>query len=637
MSEKRPPSPELSETQRFQLIVSSIRDYAIYMLDPDGYVSSWNIGAERFTGYCPAEIMGSHFSLFFTQEDRDAGLPDQALITARAQGTFEDEGWRLRKDGTKFWATSVIDPIISDEGQLLGFAIVTRDITDRKAAEETLRASEQQFRLLVQGVTDYAIYMLAPDGTVTNWNAGAQRIKGYAASEVIGTNFSRFYTVLDQVNGLPERALATATSQGRFENEGLRVRKDGTTFWAHVIVDAIRNDLGELIGFAKVTRDMTERRQAAEALAQANAALSQAQKMEALGKLTGGVAHDFNNLLAVASNGMDVLSVQFPQIENSRSLDSIRSAISRGAILTQQLLSFSKQQPLKAEQRDINEVISDFETVLRSAGNSTIHFDIRASGGKIPVSVDVPRFETALLNLVVNAAHAMPNGGKLTISSRVAAVADNEVGTLPAGTYAEISVSDTGIGMSDEVKARAFEPFFTSKEFGKGTGLGLSQVYGFITQSGGDVVIKSEEGKGATFLMFLPMDGSAATQETNAPLLEKALIVDDQLDLLDITAELFRTLGYEALTATNGAEALAVLERVPDIDVLFTDVVMPNSISGIELARLTRERYPATKIILASGYALPALVAGNGSISEFSFLNKPYQLADLSKALREKI
>lgn len=630
-------SKELSELQRFQLVVTSIRDYAIYMLDPQGFVTSWNAGAERFKGYTATEILGSHFSRFFTSEDQEADVPGRALQIAIREGKFEGEGWRLRKDGRKFWASSLIDPIIADNGQLLGFAKMTRDITEKKLAAEALQASEQQFRLLIQGVTDYAIYMLTPDGTVSNWNIGAQHIKGYTESEVVGTHFSRFYTDEDRVNGVPGRALATATAEGRYEQEGLRLRKDGTTFWAHVVIDAIRNELGELVGFAKVTRDVTERRNASIALEQANMALFHSQKMEALGKLTGGVAHDFNNLLAVASSALELLITQFPQIENARSLDSIRRAISRGANLTQQLLSFSRQQPLHTEHCDINKAISDFESVLRNAGNSSIHFDFRMHAGRIPVLLDVARFETALLNLVVNAAQAMPEGGKLTVATRMIELAEKSDSPLSSGSYAEIRVTDTGIGMTDEVKSRVFEPFFTTKEAGKGTGLGLSQVYGFIAQSGGDIVVDSQPGVGSTFTIYLPLDHNyAQASERETSPCASALIVDDQLDLLDVTAELFRTLGYETFTATNGTEAMDVLERVAGIDVLFSDVMLPNSVSGIELARLVRQQYPSTKIILTSGYPLPGLAGTHCGISEFSFLNKPYQLTELAAALREK-
>jgi len=639
MHSSQPAHLALTDAQRFQLIISAIRDYAIYMLDPQGKVTSWNKGAQQFTGYSSEDILGSHFSVFYPLPEREAGLPQRALDVALRDGKFEDEGWRLRKDGTTYWASSIIDPIIADDGELLGFAKITRDITEHKLAAQTLQASEQQFRMLVQGVTDYAIYMLSPEGKVTNWNAGAQRIKGYTAEEVIGTHFSNFYTETDRNDGLPERALMTAAEQGRYEQEGLRVRKDGSTFWAHVIVDAIRSELGDLIGFAKVTRDVTERRETALALARANAALFQSQKMEALGQLTGGVAHDFNNLLAVASSGLQLLTVQFPELENSRSMESIRRALSRGAILTQQLLSFARQQPLQPETHEVNTLIADFESVLRRAGNSSIQFDIRKHPTPVMVRLDATRFETSLLNLVVNATQAMPGGGKVTIATDKLTLRDKAVGTLPGGVYAKISVTDNGSGMTPEVQARVFEPFFTTKEAGQGTGLGLSQVYGFITQSGGEVTLSSEVGVGTCFTIYIPVDTDADAenaQNADKQRTETVLIVDDQLDLLDITAELFRTMGYEAYTATNGAEALEVLERAPQIDILFTDVIMPNSISGIELAQITRQRHPTTKIILASGHPFPALTSNQQLSKEFAFLNKPYQLADLARILRSK-
>jgi len=279
----------VGEENRFEMLVTSIRDYAIYMLNPEGVINSWNAGAERFKGYSAQEIIGQHFSVFYTDEDRRSGKPARALQTAREQGKFEDEGWRVRRDGTRFWASVVVDPIRNSSGKLLGFAKITRDITERKANEEALRESEDRFRLLVQGVTDYAIYMISPTGVITNWNAGAERIKGYKRDEIVGSNVAVFYTEEDRAKDMPAQTLATAATEGRFEQESWRVRRDGTRFWAHVVVDAIRDEAGKLLGFAKVTRDITERKQAAEALERANAALFQSQKMEAIGQLTGGL------------------------------------------------------------------------------------------------------------------------------------------------------------------------------------------------------------------------------------------------------------------------------------------------------------------------------------------------------------
>jgi PAS domain S-box-containing protein len=629
-------SRNLNDEQRFQLLVTGVSDYAIYMLNPEGFINSWNAGAERFKGYVAQEIIGQHFSVFYTEEDRRNGRPARALQIAREQGKFEDEGWRVRKDGTRFWASVVVDPIRGHSGELIGFAKITRDITERKAAEEALRESEERFRLLVQGVTDYAIYMISPTGKITNWNAGAERIKGYKREEIVGSNFAVFYTEEDRAKGMPAQTLKIASEEGRFEQESWRVRKDGTRFWAHVVVDAIRDDSGKLLGFAKVTRDNSERKQTAEALERANAALFQSQKMEAIGQLTGGIAHDFNNLLAVMLSSVDVLATRAQNYADIKVLDAMRRAVERGALLTQQLLSFARRQPLMVERYDLNTVISSFEAVLRRAGNSAIEMDIRPAHGVKTVLLDAARFEAALLNLVVNARDAMPDGGKLVVAVENVELGTGQVGNLAPGAYVRVSVADTGSGMPPEVAARAFEPFFTTKEVGKGTGLGLSQVYGFIAQSGGDVVIDSEEGKGTIISMYLPVVEGAPDDAiiAGAARVDTVLIVEDEPDVLDAAGQLFRSIGYEVVTATNGVDAMAILERRTDIDILFTDVVMPKGMNGIQLARSARELRPDLKVILASGYPLPALREQYGRIDDFAFVTKPYRLAELAKVLR---
>jgi PAS domain S-box-containing protein len=627
------PKKVLSDERRYQYLISGINDYAIYMLDPQGHVSSWNAGANRFKGYVAQEILGQHFSRFYTEEDQAAGLPARALATALREGKYEAEGWRVRKDGTRFWAHVVLDPIYNEDGALLGFAKVTRDVTERKQAEDKLRDSEQRFRLLVQGVTDYAIYMLSPEGVVTNWNSGAERIKGYTYDEIVGSHFSRFYTAEDLAAGVPKRALSTAATVGRFEAEGWRVRKDGTRFWAHVIIDAVHDDSGKLVGFAKITRDLTEKKRAAEALEAANAALYQAQKMESIGQLTGGVAHDFNNLLSVLSSGLEVLALQRGESGDSRTIESMRRAVDRGARLTQQLLAFARQQPLQAETRNLNRVITGFEPVLRRAGNTNIEFEVDLDRKAHSAVIDSARLESALLNLVVNARDAMPDGGRIVISTRNVTLGHHEAGSLPAGDYVRIAVSDTGTGMPPEVVSRAFEPFFTTKEVGKGTGLGLSQVYGFIKQSDGDVVIESKPGEGTTIAIYLPAVRSEAQEDRRAHV-ERVLIVEDEPDLMDVAASLFTSMGYDVVTASSGREAIDLLEQ-RDVDILFTDVVMPNGMDGIELASYTRAHYPDTKIMLASGYPLPALKQRHGGeLNEFAFVNKPYRLADLARTLR---
>jgi PAS domain S-box-containing protein len=626
------PLKSMSEDQRFQYLVSGISDYAIYMLDTNGMVSSWNAGAQRFKGYTAQDILGQHFSNFYTPEDRAAGLPARALAIALAEGKYEAEGWRVRKDGTRFWANVVIDPIYDESGALLGYAKITRDITERKKAEEALRESEQRFRLLVQGVTDYAIYMLSPEGLVTNWNVGAERIKGYSYDEIIGSHFSRFYTEPDREAGVPKNALRTAATVGRYEAEGWRVRKDGTRFWAHVIVDAIRDEHGELLGFAKITRDLTEKKAAEEALAEANRALFQSQKMESIGQLTGGVAHDFNNLLSVLASGLEVLSLSRHNPAEAKTFDSMRRAIDRGATLTQQLLAFARQQPLQPETRNVNRLVSGFESVLRRAGNASIEFSFELEPNLPNTVIDSARFESALLNLVVNARDAMPEGGKIGITTASATLREREVASLPAGEYVTVTVSDTGTGMSEDTLARAFEPFYTTKEVGKGTGLGLSQVYGFIKQSGGEVLIKSELGKGTRIVIYLPaVAGSSA--ESHAGGTELVLIVEDEPDLMDVASALFLSMGYDVVTAPSAQEALGVLAD-RDVDILFTDIVMPNGMNGVELASYAREVYPHIQIILASGYPLPALKLDPAAVQDYVFINKPYRLSDLARALR---
>jgi len=617
-----------SMSTRYELLVASISDYAIYMMDTEGRINSWNAGAQRFNGYSEKEVLGTHFSRFHTEEDQQAGLAKRALATAMREGRFESEGWRVRKDGSLFWASVVIDPIYTQDGDHVGFANVTRDITERKRVMEALRESEQRFRLLVQGVIDYAIYMLSPQGLITNWNLGGERIKGYAPEEVLGTHYRRFFTEEDKAAGVPERALEVAAREGRYESEGWRVRKDGTRFWAHAVIDALYNDEGELLGFAKVTRDNTKQREAQESLEQARAALFQAQKMESIGQLTGGVAHDFNNLLAVVSNGIDILRTAPPETASARVLDSMRRAVDRGAALTQQLLAFARQQPLEPNVQQLNRLVLGFEGVLRRAAGPLMRFEMDLDPKLRQASIDEARFEAALLNLVVNARDAMPEGGTLEVTTRNVTLAANQAGALPAGDYVRVSVADTGTGMSEEVRQRAFEPFYTTKEVGKGSGLGLSQVYGFIVQSGGAVTIDTEVGRGTTINLFLPAleESLPEAAAPRAAREERVLIVEDDPLVMESARELFQSMGYGTLHANDAAAALRVLQRDSEVDVLFSDVMMPNGMTGLELAREVRQRYPYIKIILSSGFPQ--------SDPEFSIVGKPYRLADLARQLR---
>lgn len=597
------------EDGRFRLLIDAVIDYAIYMIDPDGIITSWNAGARRFKGYEEAEILGQHFSRFYTEEDRIKGMPQRALDTAIREGRFEGEGWRVRKDGTHFWCHVVIDPILDPTGKLLGFAKITRDLTDRKMAEEVLKQSEQQFRLLVQSVTDYAIYMLDANGRLTNWNPGAQRIKGYLPEEVIGQHFSMFYTPEDRAAGEPKRTLDIAVREGRFENKGWRLRKDGTRFLAHVVVDPIWGDTGTLLGFAKITRDITEATRAQQALEQTREALFQAQKMQAIGQLSGGIAHDFNNLLTVILGNLEIVRKRIGDDSKiTRLLDNATQGALRGVALTQRMLAFARRQELKTESVEIPTLVEGITGLLRSSLGPSVVLETRFTETIEPVWADKNQLELAVLNLATNARDAMPHGGKLLISARSEDAGDHSSLRPMTGRYVCLSINDTGEGMDDATLAVAMDPFFTTKGVGKGTGLGLSMVHGFIEQLGGRFILKSQKGKGTTAELWIPVatQGSIAkpAQEEAAPPVPRlcVLVVDDDSLVLTSTCLLLEDLGHQVISAVSGAQALTVLDSEQVIDLVITDMAMPQ-MNGAQLAQAIRSIRPDLPIILATGYA----------------------------------
>ena len=622
-------STEVSDDP-FRLLVQSIVDYAIYMLDPKGFVTSWNAGAERIKGFQTGEIVGQHFSKFYTEEDRRAGMPEQVLETARREGKFEGEGWRVRKDGTRFWASVVVDRINDENGKLLGFAKITRDMTEKRRAQQELLEAERRFRILVQGVTDYAIYMLDPEGRVTNWNVGAERIKGYSPAEIIGQHFSRFYTPEDFDAGVPQRALEAARVNGRYEAEGWRVRKDGSRFWANVVVDAVKDDDGKLIGFAKITRDMTEKRETQLQLQESRAQLVRAQNMEALGQLTGGLAHDFNNLLTAILGATDLALRNLGDEDRlRRMLDGIRNSAQRGASITKQLLAFARAQQLEIKTVELEPFLSDVTTLVRPSVRSNIELLMEISEHVWDVDADAGALELAILNLAFNARDAMPEGGTLKISATNQLLKGKPEGLR--GEFVALRVSDTGEGMSRDVMERVFEPFFTTKSFGEGTGLGLSQVFGFTKQIGGAVTVESEPGDGSVFTLYLPATRGAfvaAGKFGDVPARGRALIVEDDVLVAELAAGMLNELGLEAVVTHSAKEALERLSGEQRPTFVFTDIVMPGGISGIELARKVRDRFPELPILLTTGYS--EQVAGNHG---FPVLQKPYELESLADAL----
>jgi PAS domain S-box-containing protein len=487
--------------------------------------------------------------------------------------------------------------------------------------------SERNFRLLVEGVADYALYMLDPDGVVTSWNSGGQRIKGYSADEIIGQHFSRFYTEVDRANGKPARALRTAREQGRYEEEGWRVRKDGTFFWASVIIDPIHED-GQFVGFAKITRDITERREAQLKLEQMHQQLAESQKLDALGQLTGGVAHDFNNLLMIISGSLHTLKKAVgddPKCQ--RALSAIEGATKRGASLTSQLLTFARRQSVNPQSVDVAERIDAVREVLDAAVGSAVTLQIDVDPEVWPVMVDVAEFETALVNLVINARDAMTGGGVITIS------AHNDTPGGEAGTgYVAISVGDTGAGIAPDILGKIFDPFFTTKPIGKGTGLGLSQVHGFAHQAGGTVKVASELGKGTRITILLPRKEIApAAEDANAVEVGGSgivLLVEDNPEVASVSAGLLEQLGYTVRRVANAEAALREIE-LDGVDLVFSDIVMPGKMDGLGLARHLKAVRPGLPILLASGYSDAALSVRG----DFPILRKPYEIHELSQAI----
>jgi PAS domain S-box-containing protein len=629
----------LSDEGRYRLLIDAITDYAIYMLNLDGVVTSWNPGAERFKGYAAAEIIGEHFSKFYTPEEREAGLPARALEIAAREGRFEREGWRVRKDGERFWAHVIIDPIREPSGRLIGFAKITRDLTERRNASEALRRSEREFQLLVEGVTDYAIYMLDPNGRVSTWNTGAERAKGYRADEIIGEHFSKFYTPEDRARGLPQRGLGIAAQEGRFEHEGWRVRKDGRRFWANVVIDAVRDPTGRLLGYAKVTRDITERREAQRALEEAQVALFQAQKMDALGQLTGGVAHDFNNLLMAILGSLELARKRLPDDPKLRSLiDNAVQGAERGATLTRRMLAFARRQDLKVTAVNVPEVVEGMMGLLERTLGPRFTLETEFAPALPLARTDASQLEMALLNLVVNARDAMADGGVIRITAE-RREADGRGDTL-AGAYVRLAVADTGVGMDAETLARATEPFFTTQGVGKGTGLGLPMIHGLAKQSGGDMRLSSQPGEGSTIELWLPVADAVEATPAAAPApaipepmagLRILAIDDDPLVLLNTVAVL-ADLGHHPLEAASGEEALALLGSDAPVDLVISDQAMPG-MSGADLAEEVARLRPGLPFLLATGYA--ELPSGIGA--SLPKLNKPFTQAQLAACVAEVV
>jgi len=613
--------------ERFKLLVESVRDYAIFMLDPEGFVLTWNAGAERFKGYQAHEIIGQHFSRFYPPEALARALPEHELEVAKETGAFEDEGWRVRKDGSLFWANVVITAMRSRDGQLLGFAKVTRDLSQRRAHEEELRRSEERFRLLVEGVSEYAIFMLDANGKVATWNSGAERIKGYTASEIIGQHFSIFYPADVRESGWTEHELQVAAEKGSFVDNGWRLRKDGTTFWANVTITALRDDTGHLLGYAKLTRDLTQTKRV-EAMELANQQREEMLDAERSARMVAQratrlkddflatLSHELRTPLSAILGWTQVLL----RGDSSKGPDAQRRAIevidrnARAQVqLIDDLLDLSRIMTGKIR-LDLRQVsfLSIVEAAVESARPSADAKRIRlkailGSGHDI-VSADSARLQQVVWNLLTNAIKFTPKEGQIqVIFQRV-------------NSHLELSVSDTGIGIPASYLPHVFDRFSqkdssTTRAFG-GLGLGLAICKQLVDLHGGSITAASQgEGKGATFSVQLPVSivqlehpsapRNHPTAETQAaeihslPRLDgvHVFIVDDEHDARELLRTVLEDQGAKVTSFGSANDALIALKTTRPT-VLICDIGMPK-MDGYQLIRTLRaeesrgERTPA--------------------------------------------
>ncbi|WP_299765481.1 PAS domain S-box protein [Ramlibacter sp.] len=578
------PRADANLEQRLQLLIDAVVDYGIFVLDPQGHVVSWNSGACKLKGYTRDEIVGQHFSVFYPPESVASGWPQEELRLARERGRFEDEGWRVRKDGSLFWANVVITALHDQTGELAGFAKITRDLTERRAHEEQLRVSEERFRLLVESVRDYAIFMLDPQGHVLSWNAGAQAIKGYLAHEVIGRHFSDFYTPEDKSGGKPEHELATAREHGRAEDEGWRVRKDGTMFWANVVITAVHGAGGALIGFAKVTRDMSERRRLEE--------LERSSRR--MNEFLAMLAHELRNPLAPIRNAVTIMQLETlssPVLRNCR--DVIDRQLTHVTRLVDDLLDVGRlttgKIKLRTELVRFSEVVSRSVETARPLITARRHvLEIEQPAEPVYVNGDSTRLSQVLQNLLVNAAKYTPEGGRLRLKVQ------------HVGSFVDVIVSDTGRGIAPDNLQRIFELFMqaesgTAAPVDSGLGIGLTLARSLVEMHGGNISAASPGlGLGSSFTVRLPGANGSAEAEAEQARNEigsglRVLVVDDNRDSADSATDVLRLLGNQVESAYDGESGIKVARRFRPHMILL-DLAMP----GLD-------GYEARKRLLAAG------------------------------------
>jgi len=758
---------QLHESEdRYRELISGVKDYAIFMLSPSGNVMTWNEGARRIKGYEASEIIGHHFSCFYLPEAVQAGKPEKGMQKALAEGHHDDEGWRLRKDGSRFWATTLLTPVRNQKGQLQGFSKITRDTTDRRMNHEAVKLAEQKYREIFEEAI-VGIFQTTPDGRLLSANLAMASLYGYASSEEMAASVAdvrsqlyvdperrdEFKRLLRETgcvrnfevevyrkdgtkiwlaanarailqNGVIVRyegtfedisqrrllekqlALAEQSYRGIFENAVIGIfrstpegryltvnpamakmlgydspedlmtsvtdigrqvyvdrerrdefqkllqegglahdfeiqayRKDGSKMWLSASGRAILRD-GVIIGYEGMNEDITEHRLLEDQL-------RQAQKMEAVGRLAGGVAHDFNNMLGVIAGYGELLQLNLPPRSPLRKYaDEISKAGRRATALTRQLLAFSRKQVISPVVLDLNAVVAEMETMICRLIGEDIHVSFKHQSTPAPVRIDPGQVEQILMNLAVNSRDAMPRGGTLSIE-----IADTELDETYArqiayakpGRYVMLTVSDNGCGIDKEIQPHIFEPFFTTKEVGKGTGLGLSTVYGIVKQNDGYIRIYSEAAKGTTFKIYFPrvdaaLSASRPIEDLTLPSgAEVILVVEDEAHLRKLARTCLESHGYTILEAANAAAAAELFRKHRGkIDLLLTDVVMPGA-SGRTLAQGLLEQWPNLKVLYMSGYTSD-LIAQQGILNPgILLLEKPFTLHALLAKVREAL
>ncbi|WP_322517635.1 PAS domain S-box protein [Rhodopseudomonas palustris] len=641
--ETEPQHPEHGAGEpEFRRLVEGVADSAIYMLDADGCVASWNRGAQRIKQFTAAEALGLHVREFYTPEDRARGEPERNLAIARDRGRFETEAWRRRKDGDRFWAQVAIEPLHDAHGGLIGYAKVTSDITEQRRAEQVIREADARIATLIQTVVD-GVILTDGHGRIRTFNLACQRLFGYAADDAI----DRHISMLVPAAGAGElqallRSSHRADEHGRIGavRGATGLRRDGRIFPMDLSVGTTVQD-GET-AFVVVIHDLTDRKHTEEQLVHA-------QKMEVVGQLSGGIAHDFNNLLTVIVGNAELLGDQLKARQDLRGLaGEIGRAGQRGAELTQRLLAFGRRQTLKPVALDCNELVESMYNLLRRTLREDIVIDTGLGADLRNAYADRAQLESAIVNLSLNAQDAMPGGGRLSITTANVALDASYQSVnqeVRPGDYVLIAVTDNGSGMPKEVLDRVFEPFFTTKEVGKGSGLGLSMVYGFVKQSNGHVSIYSEPGLGTTVRLYLPAMTAGQPSSPDTPDAvehlvsrgEVVLIVEDDPFVRSYGVMCLRSLGYIVIAASDGADALQTLDGDTNVDILFTDVVMPGGINGWELAETATRRRPNLRVLLTSGYALETIAGRSHGRDHLPILHKPYRKGELARRLRDVI